>query len=101
VELEAVDEWFAAPDGKPYLNTVTFRIYPDINTMALALQSGEIDVTAHDIPTSAVPQFETDDAFEVVRTPSLGYAYYSFNLNPDEPSPTQDKNFRLAMATAT
>lgn len=101
VELEAVDEWFAASDDKPYLDKVTFRIYPDINTMVLALQSGEIDVTAHDIPTSAVSQFENNDTFEVVQTPSLGYAYYDFNLNPDEPSPTQDKNFRIALATAT
>lgn len=101
VELEAVDEWFAASEGKPLLDKVTFKIYPDINTMILALQSGEIDVTAHDIPTSAIGEFENDDRFEVVTTPSLGYAYYSFNLDPDEPSPTQDKNFRLAMATAT
>lgn len=101
VELEAVDEWFAAPEGKPYLDKVTFRIYPDINTMVLALQSGEIDVTAQDIPTSTISQFEDDEKFEVVKTPSLGYAYFSFMLNPDEPSPTEDKNFRLAMATAT
>lgn len=101
VELEAVDEWYAAEAGRPYLDKVTFKIYPDINTMVLALQSGEIDVTAQDIPTSAVAQFKTNDSFEVLQTPSLGYAYYSFMLNPDEKSPTQDVNFRLAMATAT
>lgn len=101
VELEAVDEWFAAPEGKPYLDKVTFKIYPDINTMVLALQSGDIDVTAHDIPTSALNQFTDDKVYEVVQTPSLGYAYYSFQLNPAEPSPTADRNFRQAMATAT
>lgn len=101
VELEAVDEWFAAPEGKPYLDKVTFKIYPDINTMVLAIQSGEIDVTAQDIPTSALAQFQNNDDYELVKTPSLGYAYYSFHLNPDEPSPTTDKSFRLAMATAT
>lgn len=101
VELEAVDEWFATPEGRPYLDKVTFKIYPDINTMVLALQSGEIDVTAHDIPTSAVAQFTNNDAYEVVQTPSLGYAYYSFNLDQDNISPTNDKNFRLAMATVT
>src|SRR5690625_1206952 len=92
VEPEAVDEWFAASQGNPLLDKVTYKMYPDINTMMLALQSGEIDVTAHDIPTSAIGEFENDDRFEVVTTPSLGYAYYSFNLDPDEPSPTQDKN---------
>ncbi|MFD1038416.1 ABC transporter substrate-binding protein [Virgibacillus byunsanensis] len=101
VELETVDNWFAAEDGKPYLDKVTYRIYPDINTMVLALQKGDIDVTAQDIPTSALSQVESTEGLEVVQTPSLGYAYYSFNLNPDEPSPTEDTNFRLAMATAT
>lgn len=101
VELEAVDEWFAAPEGKPYLDKVIFKIYPDINTMVLALEKGDIDVTATDIPASAARQLETNKAIKLVQTPSLGYAYYSFNLNPKSPSPTQDKNFRLAMATAT
>jgi peptide/nickel transport system substrate-binding protein len=101
VELEAVDEWFAAPEGKPYLDKVIFKIYPDINTMVLALQSGEIDVTAQDIPASAAKQLESNKAIKLEKTPSLGYAYYSFNLNPKKPSPTQDPKFRVAMATAT
>ena len=102
VELEAVDEWFAAEEGKPYLDQVIFRIFPDINTMTLALQAGEIDVTAQDIPVTAAEQLKATGNFEVLQTPSLGYGYYSFNMNEDqEASPTQDVNFRLAMATAT
>lgn len=102
VELEAVDEWFAAEEGRAYLDKVIFRIFPDINTMVLALQSGEIDVTAQDIPVTAAKQLEASGNFVVQQTPSLGYGYYSFNLNEDYgPSPTKDKNFRLAMATAT
>lgn len=101
VEMEAVDEWFAAPEGKPYLDKVIFKIYPDINTMVLALQKGEVDVTAQDIPASAAKQLEANKAIKLEQTPSLGYAYYSFNLNPDKPSPTQDAKFRVAMATAT
>lgn len=101
VEMEAVDEWFAAPEGKPYLDKVIFKIYPDINTMVLALQKGEVDVTAQDIPASAAKQLEANKAIKLEQTPSLGYAYYSFNLNPAKPSPTQDAKFRVAMATAT
>lgn len=101
VELEAVDEWFAAPEGKPYLDKVIFKIYPDMNTMILALQKGDIQVTAQDIPASAASQLANNKSINVVETPSLGYAYYSFNLNPKTPSPTQDKNFRVALATAT
>jgi peptide/nickel transport system substrate-binding protein len=101
VEMEAVDEWFAAPEGKPYLDKVIFKIYPDINTMVLALQKGEVDVTAQDIPASAAKQLEANKAIKLEQTPSLGYAYYSFNLNPENPSPTQDAKFRVAMATAT
>ncbi|RNB87689.1 ABC transporter substrate-binding protein [Brevibacillus fluminis] len=102
VELKAANEWFSAPERRPYLDKVIFKIYPDINTMVLALQADEIDVTAQDIPMSAVRQLETNEAIQIVQTPSLGYAYYSFNLNPKRaPLPTQDKNFRLAMAMAT
>ncbi len=79
--LESVDEWFDSPEGRPYLNKVTFRVYPDVNTMVLALQRGEIDLTAKDIPRSQAKQLEQDPNFEVVQTPSLGFVYMGFNYN--------------------
>lgn len=102
IELAAIDKWFAAPGGRPYLDKVIFKIYPDANTMTLALQKGEVDVTSSDLPTSAAKLLATNPSIKVEQTASLGFAYYSFNTNPAKgPSPTQDANFRLAMATAT
>ncbi len=77
--LERVDEWFGSPEGKPYLDKVTFRIYPDINTMVLALKTGEIDLTAKDIPHSAAAELSNNKDFTVAKTPSLGYVYIGFN----------------------
>ncbi len=79
--LESVDEWFDSPEGRPYLDKVIFRVYPDVNTMVLALQRGEIDLTAKDIPRSQAAQLEQDPDFEVVQTPSLGFVYMGFNFN--------------------
>lgn len=102
IELAAVDNWFAAPNGRPYLDKVIFKIYPDVNTMTLALQKGEVDVTASDLPTSAANLLASVSSIKVEQTASLGFAYYSFNIDPSRGvSPTQDVNFRLAMATAT
>ncbi|MBA7569914.1 Oligopeptide-binding protein AppA [subsurface metagenome] len=29
--LESVDEWFGSPEGKPYLDRIVYRVYPDLN----------------------------------------------------------------------
>ncbi|MDF2679337.1 MAG: transporter substrate-binding protein [Brevibacillus sp.] len=102
LELAAIDKWFAAPGGRPYLDKVIFKIYPDANTMTLALQKGEVDVTSSDLPTSAAKLLATNPSIKVEQTASLGFAYYSFNTDDSKGvSPTQDVNFRQAMATAT
>lgn len=77
--LERTDEWFDSPEGKPYLEKVMFRVYPDINTMVLALKTGEIDLTAKDIPHAAAAELGNNKNFTVVQTPSLGFVFIGFN----------------------
>jgi peptide/nickel transport system substrate-binding protein len=101
IELESVDEWFAAPEGRPYLDKVIFKNYADINTMVLALQRGDIHVTSSDVPASAAKQLSAMNEMKVFETPSLGYFYMSFNLDEDKgSSPMLDREFRYAMAHA-
>lgn len=95
--LESVDEWFDSPEGRPYLDKVIFRVYPDVNTMVLALQRGEIDLTAKDIPRAQAAQLEQNPDFEVVQTPSLGFVYIGFNYNNKF---LEDRKLRHAIATA-
>jgi peptide/nickel transport system substrate-binding protein len=102
IEFKSVENWFASPEGKPYVEKVILKNYPDVNTMVLALQRGDVHVTASDVPASAAKQLEAMNGMKVVETPSLGYFYYDFNLDETKgPSPMLDKNFRVAMATAT
>ncbi|SKC76109.1 ABC transporter substrate-binding protein [Maledivibacter halophilus] len=95
--LESVDEWFLAPEGKPYLDKVIYKPYPDVNTMVLALKSGDIDLTAKEIPAAAAKELKSNDGFNVVQNMSLGYEHMSFNLRNEL---LQDVNVRKAMAMA-
>jgi len=95
--LESVDEWFLSPEGKPYLDKVIFKPYPDVNTMVLALKSGDIDLTAKEIPATAAKELEGNSNFTVARNMSLGYEHMAINLRDQILS---DINVRKAMAMA-
>ena len=78
--LEAVDNWPLAEAGRPYLDRVIFRPYPDTNTMLLALRSGDIDITAVGLNATAASEFANDPAFRISGNMSLGYHHFHFNL---------------------
>lgn len=93
--LERVDEWFLSPEGKPYIEEIIYRVYPDVNTMVMALQSGEIDLTATNIPPSQANILRQRPEINVVQTPSLGYVY--IGLKNDNPF-LNDRDLRQAIA---
>lgn len=95
--LERVDDFIISPEGKPYLEKVVFKPYPDVNTMVLALKSGDIDLTAKEIPATAAAEFEGDDRFVVVQNQDLGYEHVAINLT--DPL-LKDVNIRTAIAMA-
>lgn len=95
--LESVDEWFLSPEGKPYLDKVIFKPYPDVNTMILALKSGDIDLTAKEIPAAAAEEFRDNSKFTVVQNMDLGYEHMAINFRDKL---LQDVNVRKAMAMA-
>jgi len=95
--LEGVDNWFQAPEGKPYLDKVVFKPYPDVNTMVLALKSGDIDLTAKEIPATTAADLKNDPNFTVAQNMSLGYEHMAFNLRDNL---LKDLNLRKAMAMA-
>ncbi len=75
---EAVENWLDAPNGIQAKKLV-FRIYPDVNTMALALQNGEIDITARDLSYDLIEQLR-GKGYEIAETNSLGFTHIGFNL---------------------
>ncbi len=55
---------------KSAVDQVVFKIIPDFNTRAMALESGEIDIADY-LPAEILKKLETDPGFKVVRkTPS-------------------------------
>ncbi|MEW5865850.1 MAG: ABC transporter substrate-binding protein [Bacillota bacterium] len=99
-EMEAVDSWFDAPAGKPYLDKVLFKVYPDINTMILALQRGEIDLCANPIPPASADRLKATPGIKTAQTASLGYVYFTFNQHRDKAKALQDVRLRKAIAHA-
>ncbi|HHT49938.1 MAG TPA: ABC transporter substrate-binding protein [Eubacteriaceae bacterium] len=95
--LESVEEWPLSPEGRPYLDKVVYKPYPDVNTMVLALKSGDIDLTAKEIPVAAARELENEEGFTVEQNVSLGYEHMAINLR--EPL-LQDVKVRTAMAMA-
>lgn len=68
------------PEGGPDVATVEYVIYPDVNTMILALKNGDIDLMATPVPASAVPSLESDANIETQRVDSLGFAHMTYNM---------------------
>lgn len=78
VELVRNDQYFG---GKPYLDSVVYRIAKDMNTANLALQNGEIHVKY--IDPQDVPTFEATNNFEIIPYSEGRLFYLSFNQNSD------------------
>jgi peptide/nickel transport system substrate-binding protein len=76
---EAAGNWFQAPGGgKPAVDEIVLRVYPDMNAMVLALQSGEIDVTAAAVPFDSAEMLKSA-GLQIENNDSLGYIHTSFN----------------------
>lgn len=88
-------------DGKPYLDDIYFRVIPDAASRALALETGEVDIS----------QFNDVEPFDVARLQELphlsmttkGYEFVAplswLEIN-SRTAPLDDKRFRQALTFA-
>ncbi|PQZ60568.1 MULTISPECIES: ABC transporter substrate-binding protein [unclassified Microbacterium] len=95
--LKRVDEYPLVKGGVPGPAEVVYRVYPDVNTEILALQSGEIDVIANALPPAQVEQLGNTDGLQVVEAPGLGYAHLVYNMDKPDLAKTE---VRQALAQA-
>lgn len=95
--LERVANWPLANSGKgAYLDTITFRIFPDANALALAMKNGEVNVSGSAMPMASQKQLEaTPDKFGIKKVNSMGFGYFSFNYKNEL---LKDFNVRKAIA---
>ncbi len=96
-ELEPQGTHFTAPEGRPYLDKIQFRIFPDMNTMILSLKKGEIDAIANPVPPTSARELKTDPNINVMQTASLGYSHLTFNLQRENAKALTDKAVRQAV----
>ncbi|MFP7761217.1 ABC transporter substrate-binding protein [Marisediminicola sp. LYQ134] len=82
--LERTEDYPLVEGGTPIPAQVVYRVFPDVNTEILALQSGEVDAIANSLPPAQVEQLENTDGIEIVEVTGLGYAHMTYNMtNPD------------------
>jgi peptide/nickel transport system substrate-binding protein len=83
--------------GKPYLNQVTFKFFPDATTEVTALQAGQID-TAYFLPVTSVSTLKNIPGYKLF-TPSGSPNYEALYFNLSNPL-LADPKVRLALATS-
>lgn len=82
--LERQKNYPLAPGGEPLAAKVVYRVFPDVNTEILALQSGEVDVIANALPPAQVAKLKATSGVKVAEAAGLGYAHMTYNMtNPE------------------
>lgn len=94
VTLERFDNYF---DGKPHLDSVTYRIAKDTNAANLALQNGEINIKYLD--PQDVATIEASNNFEILPYSEGRLSYLLFNANSDRGA-LANKEVRQALSLA-
>ncbi len=78
--LRANEHYPYAPEGGAAVDVVEYVVYPDINTMILALRNGDIDLMANPVPASAVGSLKSEDKIGLEKVASLGFAHVTYNV---------------------
>lgn len=82
--LERTENYPLVEGGTPLPAKIVYRVFPDVNTEILALQSGEVDVIANSLPPAQVKQLQGTEGIEVAEITGLGYSHMTYNMtNPD------------------
>lgn len=81
--MKANEGYPLAPEGGAAVGTVEYVVYPDVNTMILALRNGDIDLMGTPVPASAAATLASDPNITMEEVGSLGFAHLTYNMqNP-------------------
>ncbi len=95
--MKRVDSYPMAPNGKPTLSQVVFRVYPDVNTEILALKKGDVDVIGNALPPAQVSDLKNTKGIAVTEVPGLGFTHMTYNMKR---KPMDNVKVRQALAHA-
>lgn len=89
VTLEAYDGYYR---GDAAIKKVTFEVIPDQSTMAIAIQTGEVDFA--EIDSASLPQLKADKNVTIAEIPTSSFSYVCMNLDK---APFDDVRVRQAL----
>ncbi|MEC0323199.1 peptide-binding protein [Bacillus subtilis] len=92
IKLEANDDYF---EGRPYLDTVTYKVIPDANAAVAQLQAG--DINFFNVPATDYKTAEKFNNLKIVTDLALSYVYIGWN---EKNELFKDKKVRQALTTA-
>jgi peptide/nickel transport system substrate-binding protein len=95
--MDAVDAYPLVDAGRPQVDQVVFRVYPDVNTEVLALRSGELDMIANALPPAVATELSANESVQLATVPSLGWAHMQYNMRR---TPLDRLEVRQALAHA-
>jgi peptide/nickel transport system substrate-binding protein len=95
VKVEANEDYF---EGRPYLDSITYKIVPDQNALLAQKAAGDVHhiaVSSADLATAQ--QWESEEKVNLFTGPSLAYTYLGYNQKNEL---FQDKKVRQALTHA-
>ncbi len=93
--MTANENYPHAPEGGAAVDTVEYVVYPDVNTMLLALRNGDIDLMGTPVPASTIASLESEENITLQSVDSLGFAHLTYNTQ----NPTlADQSVRQALS---
>ena len=95
VKVEAFEDYFG---GRPYLDTITYKIVPDQNALIAQLEAGDVDhINVPSSDVEAVKSWASSKGVKVESGLSLAYTYLGYN---EKNELFQDKKVRQALTMA-
>lgn len=87
--LEAYDKYYR---GEAAIKKITFEVIPDESTMAIALQTGDVQFAS--IQSASMTQLKADSKIKIAEVSTSGFSYVSMNT---EKAPFDDVRVRQAI----
>jgi ABC-type transport system substrate-binding protein len=103
IDLARNPDWWNAPSGQPYLESVHFQVFKSVTSRLLAFQQGLIDYTwvpkGQIAASRSLPQV-TSGAWEPRNLPTLAMRYVGFNMKDPVVGGARGLPIRQAIAAA-
>ena len=77
--MQRTDSYPLAAGGRANVEEIEFRVFPDVNSLSLALRSGELDICAATLPLSLAKSMDGQNGVKTLTVPSLGWSHILFN----------------------